>query len=122
MKRKVTKYMVIVLAILLAELLHAYAHSFLEEYLTKSSPYRSVAISMVTAVIVFYPAFHFITKYLKYTSEKYVQGAQRVTKNRFVGLLIGFSLAIFLMFAAFSQIWYHKNPILEIRTILERIF
>jgi hypothetical protein len=122
MKRKITKYMVIVLAILLAELLHAFAHSFLEEFLTDGAPYRSVAILMVTAVVVFYPAFHFIQKYLKYTSEKYVQGAQKVTKNRFIGLMIGFALAIFLLFAAFSQVWYHKNPMNEVRTRVDRIF
>lgn len=122
MKRKLTKYFVIILAILLAELIHAYAQSFLEEYLIRSSPYKSVAISMIMAVLIFYPAFHFISKYLKYTSKKYLAGAQKVTKKRLIGLMVGFAMALFLLFSAFSQIWYQKNPMIDIRAGIENIF
>lgn len=121
MKRKFTKYVVIILAILLAELLHAYVQSFLETYLTATAPYRSVAISMITAVVVFYPAFHFISRYIKYTSKKYVEGAQKITRKRFLGLIIGFLLALFLLFSAFSQIWYHKNPLVDLKNSIESL-
>ena len=120
--RKLTKYIVIILAILAAELLHAYAHSFFHHQLEGSSPYKSVAVSMLIAVVVFYPVFHFIEKYIHSASEKYVEGAKRVTNNRFIGLVLGFAIAVFLLFAAFSQVWYHKNPVIDLKNWLVSVF
>ncbi|MBX9852589.1 MAG: CvpA family protein [Cytophagaceae bacterium] len=120
--RKLTKYIVITLAILVAELLHAYAHSFFHHQIQGSSPYKSVAISMLIAVIIFYPVFHFIEKYIHAASEKYVAGTKKVTNNRYIGLILGFAIAVFLLFAAFSQVWYHKNPIIDLKNWVGSVF
>jgi hypothetical protein len=121
-RRKFTKYIVIVLAILLAELLHAYAHSLLQDWKDNASPYQSVIVSMMIAVLVFYPAFHFIGRYKKYASEKYTAGTKRLTKNRFTGLMLGFAAALFLLFVAFSGVWYQKNPVADLKVWIESTF
>jgi hypothetical protein len=113
MKRKTTKFAVIVISILLAELIHDYIQELLMDWVHESEfgLYSSVLISMVVAVVVFYPAFNVIEKYLHYASSKYVEGAKKISKNGFLGLVIGFFLALFLLFIGFSELWFQKNPV-----------
>ena len=113
MKRKATKFVVIVISILLAELIHEYVQHFFHGWVQKSAlgVYISVLISMAVAVAVFYPAFHMIDSYLKAASQKYIQGAKKIGKNSFIALMIGFLLALFLLFIGFSEIWYNQNPL-----------
>jgi hypothetical protein len=111
MKRTFRKYAVIIIAILLAELVHAYAHSFLLKYKNGVSAYESVALSMAVAVLVFYPAFHFIEKYIVYASHKYLEATKKISGGNTLGLFIGFAIAIFLLFMAFAQVWYQRNLI-----------
>lgn len=113
MKRQATKFAVIILSILLAELIHEYVqHKFM--HWVKHSEfglYASVGLSMAVAVLVFYPAFHLIEKYMKYASQKYVQGSKKLGKNSFISLLVGFFLALALLFIGFAEVWYHQNPL-----------
>jgi hypothetical protein len=111
MKRTFRKYAIIIIAILLAELVHSYLHSFLVAYKKGISAYEAVALSMAVAVLVFYPAFHFIDKYLKHASAKYLDATKRITGGATVGLFVGFAIALFLLFMAFAQIWYQRNLI-----------
>jgi hypothetical protein len=113
--RTLTKVIVVILAILAAELLHTYAHHYFHSYSKGTTPYKVVAISMAVAVLVFFPIFHYLEKFIHSASEKYVEGAKQVTNNRFVGLLLGFAVAIFLLFAGFAQAMYHKNVIADIK-------
>jgi uncharacterized membrane protein YedE/YeeE len=114
MKRTFRKYAIIIIAILLAELVHAYAHSFLQKYKNGASAYEAVALSMAVTVLVFYPAFHYIEKYIKYASEKYLEATKRISGGNTVGLFIGFGIAVFLLFMAFAQVWYQRNLIDDI--------
>ncbi len=113
MKRKATKFSVIVISILLAELIHEYVQHFFQEWVRESAfgIYISVWVSMAVAVAVFYPAFHIIDSYLKAASQKYIQGTKKIGKNSFIGLMVGFFLALFLLFIGFSEIWYNQNPL-----------
>jgi hypothetical protein len=122
MKRTFRKYAIIVIAILLAELVHSYAHSFLVTYKKGASAYEAVALSMAVAVLVFYPAFHFIDKYLKYASERYLEATKKISGGNTVGLLIGFAIAIFLLFMAFAQVWYQRNLIDDIHHWIKGAF
>jgi hypothetical protein len=114
MKRTFRKYAVVIIAILLAELVHAYAHSFLVQYKKGVSTYEAVALSMAVAVLVFYPAFHFIEKYITYASERYLDATKKISGGSVLGLFIGFGVAIFLLFMAFAQVWYQRNLIDDI--------
>lgn len=113
MKRKATKYAVIVISILLAELIHEYIQHMFTGWVKQSQfgLYASVILSMGVAVLVFYPAFHIIETYLKFASKKYVQGSKKIGKDSFLGIAIGFALALLLLFIGFCEIWYHQNPL-----------
>jgi hypothetical protein len=113
MKRKVTKYAVIIISILLAELTHEYIQLMFAGWVKQSQfgLYISVLLSMLVAVLVFYPAFHLIETYLKFASKKYVQGSKKIGKDSFLGIIIGFGLALLLLFIGFCEIWYNQNPL-----------
>lgn len=116
MKRKMTKYVVVIISILTAELLHEYIHAMLHKWLEASGLglYLMVLISMAVAVAVFYPAFHLIEKYVAWAAKKYVDGAKRVSGGPFKGLLVGFFVALILLFIGFCAVWYHINPLQDL--------
>ncbi|MFN6945435.1 MAG: hypothetical protein ACK4ND_10840 [Cytophagaceae bacterium] len=118
MNRKLTKYAVIVIAILIAKLIYAYAHDFLHHYTEAKSPYKSTALSMAAIVLIFYPVFHFMDKYFKKTSEKYMQATKKVAKNSYLGLFIGFGVAVLLLFMAFANVWYGKNALKDLTSLI----
>jgi hypothetical protein len=122
MKKKFTRYIVVIIAILLAALINEFAVSILKTSASVDSPYAAVALSMIITVVVFYPAFLFVNKYLKNSNEKYVKSNNKVTKRRFVGLLGGFLIVLFLLFAAFSQVWYQKNPVFDLKNFVLGLF
>src|ERR1700751_5045000 len=104
MTRKFTQFAVFALAILLAELLQSYAHHFFDEKFVHGHAYKKVMLSMLITLLVFYPIFHFVEKYIKSATEKYVEGTMTITRNRLTGLLIGFAIAITLIFAGFAKV------------------
>lgn len=120
--RKLTGIAAVVIAILTAELLHAWAHSWFHHNYHAGSPYKSVAVSMLVAVAVFYPVFHFLEKYLHKASEKYVEGSKSIAQNRFLGLILGFSVAVFFLFVGFSITWLNKNPLIDIKAWVFSLF
>ncbi|WMJ71852.1 hypothetical protein RCC89_01500 [Cytophagaceae bacterium ABcell3] len=119
MKRKLTKYAVVVLAIWLAKLIYAYAHGVIHHYTEVSgSPYASTALSMLAIILIFYPVFHYLDKYFKKTSQKYIQTSKKVTKSSFWGLVLGFGIAVFLLFMAFANVWYDRNLIQDLGALI----
>lgn len=118
MTKTFNKYAIIIITILLAELLNAYAFVILSHYKDSRHPYQSVAISMVIAVVIFYPAFKFIEKYLKGFSNKYMQKSRKFIGSSFFSALIAFILALFLLFMAFANLWYDVNPMADLRNFL----
>lgn len=119
MTRKFTQFAVFALAILTAQLLETFVHHYFKGYLKNSSPYEIVVLNMVFTVIIFYPAFHFIEKFVRSASEKYVEKSKGITRNRLVGLMLGFAVALLLLFAGFAQVMYHKNPFIDFKLWLK---
>lgn len=115
MSKKFNKYAVIIITILLSELISAYLLSFFIPYKSQETPYRSVAITMLVAVAIFYPAFEFINKYVKKASNKYMNKTSKLPGGSFIGRLIGFFIALFLIFMALAQVLYNRNIIEDIR-------
>lgn len=113
MKRKFTKVTVIVISILLAELLQDLIQHNLLHWVKESKfgMYTSVWIIMAAALALFYPAFRLIEKFVEMASEKYVAGSKKLSKNSSLGLLIGLVIAIFLIFVAYCEVLYGRNPV-----------
>jgi hypothetical protein len=121
MSKKFNKYAVIILTILLGELVSNYVMTFFLKYKSDLHPYKSVAIVMFISVCVFYPAFLFINKYLKRASNKYMSKSARFIGNNLTGRVIGFFLALFLIFMAMAQVLYSRNIIEDLKIWLHLI-
>jgi Na+/H+-translocating membrane pyrophosphatase len=122
MTKNLSKFAVFVLAILTAELLHLFAHHFVVDNLKGFSVYQKVAILMAISVLLFYPAFEVIEKYVHAISEHYVKGSKAVTGNKFISILLGFIVALLLLFWGFSYVWFHKNPFMDFLKWLKHLF
>jgi hypothetical protein len=109
MNKQITKYVLIAIAILLAELLGAYFFLVMEKYKSSEMPYRSTAIQMVAALLIYYPIFTFLDKYVKSGSKNLVKNTQKVARHNLIGVLLAFAIAFFFIWVALAMIWYKRN-------------
>jgi hypothetical protein len=103
--------MVIVVVILLAELVNAYFLLILQKYKSESHPYRSTIIHMAVMLVIYYPLITYLDKYLKSGSQQLVKQSQTITKNRNLGMLIGFTAVVVLIWMALAKIWYDADMV-----------
>jgi uncharacterized membrane protein len=113
-KRKLYNFAVFSLAILFAELIQTLAHIYIDRWKTGHGKYVAVLLSMVLAIAVFYPVFHFLEKHIQSASRSYVKNSRKAGGGGTTGLLVGYSLAMLFLFIAFSQLWYNKDVIADV--------
>jgi ABC-type uncharacterized transport system fused permease/ATPase subunit len=118
--KKLTKYIIITLAILVAELVGAYILLITSKYKSDDTPYKSALIQMLVAVATFYPTILVVDKYMKTWSKDYLNKMQKATSNKFWGLMIGFCVAIILLLMGFVKILYNRSMLEDIADWFER--
>ena len=111
--KRFTKYIVITLAILVAELVGAYILLITSKYKSMENPYKSAVVQMIVAVVTFYPTIIVVDKYMANWSKDYLNKMQKATKNKFWGLLVGFSLAFLLLLMAYVKVLYNRNMVID---------
>lgn len=121
LSRRVTRFATVALTILTAYLISEYLLIFMEDY-KEGRTYKSVFISMLIIVAIYYPALTVLEKYIKKLSAEYVKTTKGVAKNNFVGLFIGFFIAFFILFSLFAHVWYDLNIIKDLSNGIQRIF
>ncbi|HSZ26297.1 MAG TPA: hypothetical protein VK766_11275 [Cytophagaceae bacterium] len=120
MNKKITKYVIIAIVILLAELLSAFFFLVMDKYKSQEMPYRSTAIHMLTSLIIYYPIVTFLDGFLKSGSKNLIKSTQKATKNHLAGLLLAFAGAFFLIWMALVKIWYNRNIMEDIGNWIEK--
>jgi hypothetical protein len=120
MNKQITKYVVIAIAILLAELLSAYFFLVMAKYKSSEMPYRSTAIQMVASLVIYYPLFTFLDKYLKSGSKTLIKNTQKVARHNLLGVLLAFVVAFFFIWVALAKVWYNRNLFDYIGTWIEK--
>lgn len=118
MKRKLTKAAIVIVTILLAHLVYAFVHQLILDWQHQTGlahPYLAAIISMFVSVAVFYTAFYFIESLLKPVENRFVRVVRKITANRFTRIAIGFGFVFFLLFLSFSQLWFDKNLLEDLR-------
>jgi hypothetical protein len=109
MNKKITKYAIIAIAILLAELLSAFFLLIMEKYKSSEMPYRSTAIQMLASIIVYYPVFTFLDKYFKSGSKNLLASTKKIASHHIGGVILAFALSFFLIWVALVRIWYDRS-------------
>lgn len=107
MMPKLTRIAVFSITILIGTLISDYISAYFVSTIGKT--YKGVAINMIATVVVFYPLFSLLEYYVKKASKRYIQKSKSVTGNSFLGLIIGFTLAILVLFMMFASVWYNLN-------------
>ena len=120
MNKQITKYVMIAIAILLAELLGAYFLLVMEKYKSSEMPYRSTAIQMIASLVIYYPLFTFLDKYLKSGSKNLIKNTQKVAKHNLLGVLLAFVAAFFIIWVALARIWYKRNLFEDLGSWIEK--
>lgn len=118
--KKFQRYMVIVVVILLAELVNAYFLLILQKYKSDNHPYRSTFIHMVVMLVLYYPMITYLDKYLKSGSQQIVKHSQTITKNRNLGMFIGFIAVVILIWMALAKIWYDADLFADVERWLNK--
>jgi ABC-type anion transport system duplicated permease subunit len=112
--RRLTPLAIICITILSADLLAEVIVLWAQHWLKSSDPYRTTAISMVAAVLVFYPTFQLVDKVVKKFAGKYVGKTKQAVGGGVMGLLVAFLLALAILFMLYLNVKYNIN-------LLERI-
>lgn len=109
MIRHLTKALVFILTILMAEL----AIEFLKHHLKFATgirdPYRNTLIGMGIIVGVFYPVFKLTEFVVEILTEHFVEQAKERSGNSILGLLIAFTIGFGLLFVLYLKEWYGKT-------------
>lgn len=121
MNRKITKYVVIAIAILIAELINAFFLLVMEKYKSSHTPYQSTAIQMFASILIYYPLFTFLEKYLHSGSKNLVKNSQKIAQHGFLGILMAFAAAFFIIWVALVKIWYHRNIFEDLMRWIDQI-
>ncbi len=105
-----SKQAVFVISVLLAALINGIAIAIISSYY-EGHTYTRVVLEMIVITLVYVPLFAFLGSYVEKYSKEYVQKSKTTfSKNRRVGLLIGFLLALLLLFILFALIRHGLNP------------
>lgn len=115
--RKLTRFGTVCITILTAYLISDYILLFLEDY-KEGRTYKSVLITMVIIIAVYYPALTFLEKYIKKISAEYIKSSKGIAKSSIIGLLVGFIVAFFILFSLFAHVWYNLNILKDITNLI----
>ncbi|UOB18543.1 hypothetical protein [Abyssalbus ytuae] len=100
--RRQTKYAALVISILSASLINEYLLKLIKSYYEEPT-YKSVVIGMLATLIVFFPLFNFLSKWIGKVSKVYVNTGKRVSSARNIGLYVSFIFALFILFVLYAQ-------------------
>lgn len=104
--RKVVNTLVLLISILFVNLLTSLISDFGFRYLKNMDAAKATLIGMSATVFILYPAYSYINK----SSEKLTKKMFNAGKNaagKFIGLLLVFGAAVFLLFIAYLKMWFN---------------
>lgn len=114
MYKKINKYLAVVLAILVADVIQAYFLLVMAKFQSTNSPYKSTIIMMIASVIIYYPLITYFDKWMNKGSKDLIKNSKRVVDHNYLGPLLGFSAAFLIIWLILARIWYQRNFIEDI--------
>jgi len=114
MNKKLSKFLVTALSILVVSLVAGYLKSLIDVYVKDKNVYKSVLLGMAVMVVVYYPMTMVLNKYFEKLSRRYISNSKKMAKSNTLGMLIGFVIAIFALFICYAKVWYNVDVINDI--------
>ncbi len=115
-KRKLTKFAIYIIAVLCAALINQYIISYVKKYVNVEG-YLLVLIDMLIVILIFAPAFALVSKYTKKLSSVYLKTSKKVSSSK-NGNLLGFTVAIILLFILYAYIRHNINVIQDLKMMI----
>jgi hypothetical protein len=106
--QKLFRFVVFTLSILTANLVSDFSSNYLVSYKNQYKPIPFTFVGMMLIVIVFYPLFQLLDKWIARFS-KNVVNTGRSFAGKYLGLLLAFFAALFVLMYFYLQVWYDKN-------------
>ncbi len=107
-KRKFTRFVVLALAILSAELLVQYLTNLLVSDITRRNPYINTLIRMGLILLVLYPSFLFLKDLMRDFAKWYVKKTKDVAGSWWQGIMLGTAGALTVLVWGYAKIWYGR--------------
>ncbi|WP_025739549.1 hypothetical protein [Aquimarina pacifica] len=115
-KRKFTQYAIYAVAVLCAALINEYIIRYVKKHIDQQG-YLLVLIDMLIIVLIFAPAFALVGKYTKKLSKSYLKTSKKIS-NSSNGTLLGFTVAIIILFILYANLRHNINVLSDIKGIL----
>ena len=116
--KQFTKFTVYSITILTAYLISEYFVNYLNSYYKRPN-YISVLIGMGIIILVYYPIMQVLDRYIAKASRSYIKKSKSLHKNNFMGLIIGFSSAFFVLFVLFALVWHDMNFFMFLKNLIQ---
>jgi len=113
--KKFTKYAIYAVAVLSAALINEYIIKYVKKHIDLQG-YFLVVIDMVIIVLIFAPAFALVNKYTKKISKVYLRTSKKISSRNKNGTLLGFIIAIFILFILYASLRYNLDVIEDIKS------
>lgn len=119
MNRKLNKLLVTILTILVVTLIAMYLRKRVDAYFSNGRNYQSVLVGMGLMVAVYYPMTKLMNKYFESMSKSYLAGSKKISKTNSTGVIIGFLMAIFVLFILYAKVWYNLDVLKDLLNIIK---
>jgi hypothetical protein len=102
------RFVVTTLTILTANLLTNTISDYMVSYKNQYKPLVFTLIGMAIIVVVFYPLFMKMERWVKGISVKVIQSGNSLA-GRYLGLSLTFLGGLLILFYFYAKMWYHIN-------------
>ncbi|WP_282080737.1 hypothetical protein [Aquimarina algiphila] len=114
--RQSTKYAIYAVAVLSAALINGFILKYVKRHIDQQG-YLLVLIDMLVVVLIFAPAFALVTSYAKKLSKVYLKTSKKLS-NRNNGMLLGFIVAIIILFILYANLRHNINVINDLKALI----
>ncbi|MEW7290624.1 hypothetical protein [Aquimarina sp. 2304DJ70-9] len=115
--KKITQYAIYAVAVLCAALINEHIIKYVKKHVDQEG-YLLVLIDMAIVVLIFAPAFALVTKYTKKLSNVYLRTSKKFSTSNKNGTLLGFIIAIFILFILYANLRHNLNVVDDLRAII----
>jgi hypothetical protein len=108
MYRYIFRFVVMTITILTANLITGAISNYVVSYKNQYKPVTFTLLAMAVTVLLLYPLFIKLESWVKELSVKTVKTGKSAG-GKYLGLLITFSVAVFVLLYFYMKMWYHIN-------------